>query len=86
MNLELINLNQPSEMRHFGRGVSTSTAWGLRSSVGDLQAGLALVRARRADLGMASCQVGHVGLVLSGQAVARMPAEYVGAAAGSSPT
>lgn len=74
MNLELINLNQPSKTP-LRKGRLDLEAWGLRSSVGDLQAGWRWSEQVAPTVGTASCQVGHVGLVLSGQAVARMDDE-----------
>jgi quercetin dioxygenase-like cupin family protein len=71
--LELINLDEPAETRHFEKGrfdvyhvgpailgrATYEPGWRWSEHVGPI-------------VGTASCQVKHVGLVLSGQAVARM--------------
>jgi quercetin dioxygenase-like cupin family protein len=73
VDLELVNFNDPSETRHFEKGrfelyrvgpvtVGRATyepGWRWSQHVGP-------------TVGTASCQVEHVGLVLSGQAVAKM--------------
>jgi quercetin dioxygenase-like cupin family protein len=73
MNLELTNLDEPTETRHFEKGrfdlyrVGPTTVgratyepgWRWSEHVGP-------------TVGTASCQVEHVGLVLSGRAIARM--------------
>src|SRR3954452_11964571 len=73
VDLELVNFNHPSETRHFEKGrfelyrvgpvtVGRATyepGWRWSQHVGP-------------TVGTASCQVEHVGLVLSGQAVAKM--------------
>ena len=73
MNLELINFDEPVETRRFEKGrfdlyrvgpvtlgrASCEPGWRWSEHVG-------------ASLGQSSCQVEHVGLVLSGQAAVRM--------------
>jgi quercetin dioxygenase-like cupin family protein len=73
VDIELVNFNEPSETRHFDKGcfelyrvgpvtVGRATyepGWRWSQHVGP-------------SVGAASCQVEHVGLVLSGQAVAKM--------------
>jgi quercetin dioxygenase-like cupin family protein len=80
MSVELVNLGEPSETRHFEKGrfelyhvgpailgrATYEPGWRWSEHVGP-------------TVGAQSCQVEHVGLVLSGQAVARMDdgAEWV---------
>jgi quercetin dioxygenase-like cupin family protein len=73
MNLELISFDEPSETRHFEKGrfdvyrvgpailgrATYEPGWQWSEHVAP-------------TVGTASCQVEHVGLVLSGQAVAKM--------------
>ena len=73
MSLELVGFNQPSETRHFEKG-----RFGLYR-VGPAVLGRATYASGwrwskhiAPTVGTASCQVEHVGLVLSGQAVAKM--------------
>jgi quercetin dioxygenase-like cupin family protein len=80
MSVALVNFDEPSETRHFEKGrfdlyrvgpailgrATYDPGWRWSEHVGP-------------TVGTASCQVEHVGLVLSGQAVARMDdgAEWV---------
>jgi quercetin dioxygenase-like cupin family protein len=80
MSVELVNFDEPSETRHFEKGrfelyrvgpailgrATYEPGWRWSQHVGPV-------------VGTASCQVEHVGLVLSGQAVAKMDdgAEWV---------
>jgi quercetin dioxygenase-like cupin family protein len=73
MSVELVNFGEPSETRHFEKGrfelyhvgpailgrATYEPGWRWSEHVGP-------------TVGAQSCQVEHVGLVLSGQAVARM--------------
>jgi quercetin dioxygenase-like cupin family protein len=73
MKLELVNLDEPSETRHFEKGRFELYR------VGSVTVGRATYEPGwrwslhlGPSTGTASCRVEHLGLVLSGQAVARM--------------
>ena len=73
MNIELVNLDGPTETRHFEKGrfdlyrVGPATLGRATYAPGWRWSTHVVPTA-----GTASCQVEHVGLVLSGQAVAKM--------------
>jgi quercetin dioxygenase-like cupin family protein len=73
MNLELVSFDQPSETRHFEKGRFDLYRVG-RAILGRAthESGWRWSKHIAPTVGTASCQVEHVGLVLSGQAVARM--------------
>ena len=73
MNVELINLDQPSETRHFEKGRFDLYRVGpaMLGRATD-EPGWRWSKHVAPTVGTATCQVEHVGLVLSGQAVAKM--------------
>jgi len=71
--LELVNLDEPSETRHFEKGRFDVYRIGLTTlGRATYEPGWRWSTHVAPTVGTASCQVEHVGLVLGGQAVARM--------------
>jgi len=65
MNLELINLNQPGETRHFGRASRPLRRGAYDPRSATYKPGWRWSEHVAPTLGTASGQVGHVGLVFS---------------------
>ena len=73
MDLELINFNEPSETRQFERGRFELYRVGpMTLGRATYEPGWRWSEHVAPTVGTASCQVEHVGLVLSGQAMAKM--------------
>ena len=73
MDLELLNLNRPTEVRTFEKGkFELYTVGPTTLGRATYQPGWRWSEHVGKPTGASSCQVEHVGLVLSGQAVAKM--------------
>ncbi len=73
MDLELVNLDSPTEVRRFEKGrFELYTVGPTTLGRATYEPGWKWSEHVGATIGESSCQVEHVGLVLSGQAVAKM--------------